>query len=139
MKKQNANESQQLSKKIEKQKDIYRKQTAAIENSPSRQGGEKQKNQAKESKVTKDVKVSQKQEVINPVNKIKDVKPTTTPVQQASDKKTVAQNPKEDVRQKEQPKRAFRFAGEPVSSREIERSSIFSGWPNPNRRNKSLF
>ena len=89
----------------------------------------------KEEKGNKEAKVPQKEES---VNKGIDVLQPTFSMQPSTIKKEVTQSKNEDTRQKEQALRSFRFLGEPVTSREIERRpSIFEGWPN--RRNKPGF
>lgn len=151
----------QNSKNAEKQKE--NKQTIVSEDKNIRQKVEKQtiqkegkqaiQNEEKQviqkgSKETKEVKGSQKQVLkaqVNDVkessvNNVKDVMRPVTQKQPTSDKKDIPQpqHKQEEVKQKEQPIRTFRFAGEPTTAtREIEKSSIFAGWPN--RRNRTRF
>ncbi|MEH7331954.1 hypothetical protein V7161_04900 [Neobacillus drentensis] len=92
--------------------------------------------EAKVVKEAKEVQVTQKQEPSAPVYKSKEI--VTIPKQAAEEKKNEpAQNKKDETRKVEQPVRGFRFSGEPVTPREMERTSFFSGWPN--RSNKTRF
>ncbi|WP_223590101.1 hypothetical protein [Neobacillus bataviensis] len=131
--------------KHEKQRAVENKNTHIKEEKPAPQKVVTEPKVVTEAKVVtepkvvteaKEVQVTQKQEPIAPVYKSKEI--VTIPKQAAEEKRNEpAQNKKDETRKVEQPVRGFRFSGEPVTPREMERTSFFSGWPN--RSNKTRF